>query len=92
MTKTEIIDRIASQSGLKKRIVSHIINNFLDQIIEAVHSGEKVEIRGFGNFVLSEQKSREIYSPLLGKKVEVPARKKILFQASNIKEKKHSGA
>ncbi len=91
MTKTEIVDRIVTQSGLKKRIVSYVINNFIDQIIQGVYAGEKVEVRGFGTFVLTEKKSREIFSPILGKKIDVPAKKTILFQTSSIAEKKQTG-
>lgn len=92
MTKTEIVEKIAASSGIKKRIVSHIVNNFIDHIIEGVYIGEKVEIRGFGSFYLTTKKSRQIFSPILGKKIDVPEKQTILFQTSSLAEKKTKGA
>ena len=47
MTKSEIVEKLIKQSGLKRKEVLYIIDNFIDKIKESVYKGDKVEIRGF---------------------------------------------
>jgi len=58
MTKEELIDQIASKADVSKEEVSIVINAFIDQIKEKLNKGEKVEIPGFGSFVLSETENK----------------------------------
>ncbi len=55
MTKEELIDEIAKKAGVSKDEVSLVINAFIDQIKEKLDRGEKVEIPGFGSFILSDK-------------------------------------
>ena len=87
MTKSEIVERLIRQSGLRRKDVQYIVDNFLDKIKESVAEGDKVEIRGFGVFFQTEKKARSIYSPIAQKVVEVPAKNSIGFKASKAVEK-----
>ncbi len=86
MTKTEIVEKLRRKSGIKKKEIVYIIDNFLDIIIESVKNGEKVELRGFGAFYQVKRRGREVYSPIAGKKVDVPEKAIIAFKASKITE------
>ena len=44
MTKQEIIERLVKQSGIRKRQISYIVDNFLDHILSSCDNGDKVEI------------------------------------------------
>ncbi|OHD65817.1 MAG: hypothetical protein A2176_02030 [Spirochaetes bacterium RBG_13_51_14] len=88
MTKTDIIDRLTRQSGLKKKEVLYIIDNFIEKIKESALKGDKIEIRGFGTFYKAEKKARKVFSPIVGKNIDVPARTTIAFRASKITEQK----
>ena len=77
MTKSEIVERLIKQSGLKRKEVLYIIDNFLDKIKESVYAGDKVEIRGFGTFHLVSKKPRKVFSPIANKEIEVPAKQVI---------------
>jgi nucleoid DNA-binding protein len=87
MTKSDIVERLTRQSGMKKKEVLYIIDNFIDKIIECALKGDKVEIRGFGTFYQVEKKARKVFSPIIGKNIEVPHKTGIAFRASKITKK-----
>ncbi len=87
MTKQEIIDKLVKQSGIKKRQISYVIDNFLDNILSSCDNGDKVEIRGFGSFCRADRKGRQVFSPIAGKHITLPARSIISFKASKTTEK-----
>ncbi len=87
MTKSDIVDRLTRQSGLKKKEVLYIVDNFIEKIKECALKGEKIEIRGFGTFYKSEKKARKVFSPIAGKDIEVPAKTTLAFRASKLNGK-----
>jgi integration host factor subunit beta len=90
MTKTDIIDKISIQSGLKRREVSYVVDNFITAIIDSTASGERVEIRGFGVFSMLTKKPRKIHSPIAGKVIDTPEKITIGFQpSSSVKIQSH---
>jgi len=86
MTKSEIVDRITMQSGLRKKEVLYIVDNFIEKVKESALRGDRVEIRGFGTFYRAEKKARTVFSPIAGKDINVPAKTAIAFRASKITE------
>ncbi len=86
MTKQEIIDRLVQQTGINKRQISHIIDNFIDHIIASCDRGDRVEIRGFGTFCRASRKERNVFSPIAGKHIKLPAKSIISFKASKTTE------
>jgi DNA-binding protein HU-beta len=88
MTKSDIVDRLTRQSGLKKKEVVYIVDNFIEKVLECVLKGDKVEIRGFGTFYKSVKKARTVFSPIIKKDIDVPAKTSIAFRASKNTEKK----
>jgi len=49
-------------------------------IIEALHRGEKIELRGFGSFRLRKREHRKGRNPKTGDKVAVPPKKVPYFK------------
>ena len=82
MTKQDLIEKLVRQSGITKRQISYIIDNFLADIISGCDNGEKVELRGFGSFCRAERKGRNVFSPIAGKHIKLPAKTIISFKAS----------
>lgn len=82
MTKTDIVELLTRESGLKKKEVQYIIDNFIEKVKDSLYRDERVEIRGFGSFYPLEKKARMVFSPIADKKVDVPAKKTIAFRAS----------
>ncbi len=57
-----------------------MVQTVLDSIVEALTSGEKVELRGFGSFHHRERNPRQSRNPKTGQKVQVPAKKVAYFR------------
>jgi integration host factor subunit beta len=74
MTKSDLIDIMASgQSTLSERDVEYAIKLMLQQMSDALASGERIEIRGFGSFTLHSRPARTRPNPKTGGVVAVPA-------------------
>ncbi|HUT99296.1 MAG: DNA-binding protein HU [Candidatus Coatesbacteria bacterium RBG_13_66_14] len=87
MTKQDLIDRIASQTGLTKRQAGQALNAVVDGIKGAMKKGERVTLVGFGTFFVAQRKSRTGRNPRTQQKINIPARKVPNFRAG--KELKH---
>ena len=72
MTKSELIDKIASVQGqLSARDIELAVKMILDYMAEALAEGERIEIRGFGSFSLHYRSPRLGRNPKSGEKVEL---------------------
>jgi len=90
LTKHEIVDLLTKKSGLKRREVVYVIDNFLDLIVKSLDTDARVELRGFGTFYRVERKSRKVFSPIAGRNLDVPAKSVIAFRASRANDKEIS--
>jgi integration host factor subunit beta len=81
MTKSVLIDRVTEKvDGLTRKQVESIITTIFEGMKEALAKGEKIEIRGFGNFRLKQREAKTARNPKTGDKVQVPAKKVIHFK------------
>ena len=80
MTKAELAHEVANHSDLTKQQAKFVVQTVLNSIVEALQSGERVELRGFGSFRLNERKARVGRNPNTGESVQVPARKVAHFR------------
>jgi integration host factor subunit beta len=72
MLKSELIQRISSRNPhLYQRDVEKVVNAILDQIIEALARGDRVELRGFGAFSAKLRGARTGRNPRTGVVVSV---------------------
>ena len=87
MTRTEIVEALARETGMRKKEVQLIVDGFLDKVRESIERDETVEIRGFGTFYRLVKKARKVHSPIAGKVLNVPSKVTMSFKASKIIEK-----
>src|ERR1035437_4363036 len=80
VTKKELIDRIADRIGAKNVLVKKIVQNFLDEIIEELSRGNRLEFRDFGVFESRERAARIAQNPKTLERVEVPAKRTVRFK------------
>lgn len=81
MTKSELIEKLVQSHGMLNIKVSEIIvNTIFDSIEDALKSGDKVEIRGFGSFTIRERLGREARNPKSGEVVRIPSKKTPFFK------------
>ena len=57
-----------------------IVDTVFRSIIEALHRGEKIELRGFGSFRLRRREPRKGRNPKTGDKVDVPSKRVPYFK------------
>ena len=82
MNKSELVASIAQKSNLTKKDAETALNSFIASVEEALSSGEKVQLVGFGTFEVRERKAREGRNPRNPKEViKIPASKAPVFRA-----------
>ncbi len=81
MNKTQLIEIVAKESGLKKKDAEIAVAATIGAIEAAVKAGEKVQLIGFGTFEVKERAARKGRNPKTGAEIVVPASKRIVFSA-----------
>jgi integration host factor subunit beta len=75
MTKSELIERLINRhEQLSVKDVELAVKTMLDHMTEALASGERIEIRGFGSFSLHYRAPRVGRNPKTGQSVELDAK------------------
>ncbi len=83
MKKSELVETVSQKVDiLTKKQVALIIDMIFDGMKEALSRGEKIELRGFGNFKVKEREARVARNPKTGEKIEVPPQRAIHFKMS----------
>lgn len=88
MTKADIVDIIASATGLTKVETEAVVDGFISTVINALKEGKNIEIRGFGSFKVKKRKGRIARNPRTGEQVIVDEHFVPLFKVS--KDLKHT--
>ena len=72
MIKSELIERISSQNPhLFEHVIEKVVNAILDEMVEALRRGDRVELRGFGAFSVRPREARTARNPRTGAAVAV---------------------
>jgi integration host factor subunit beta len=79
-TKKELVSRIADQTGQTKVVVKQVLQAFLDEIVEELSQGNRLEFREFGVFEVKERRARRAQNPRTLEKVDVPAKRIVKFK------------
>ncbi len=82
LTKADLIEEVLRITELPRKESEEVVETVFDSIIQALQSGDKIEIRGFGSFRTRERRGRIGRNPKTGAKVEVPAKKIPYFKPS----------
>jgi DNA-binding protein HU-beta len=88
MNKGELVDSIAEKASVTKKQADAVLTAALETIIDAVSTGDKVTLVGFGSFESRERKAREGRNPKTGDKMEIPATKVPAFSAGKLFKEK----
>lgn len=82
MTKRELIEEVVSaRSDLPRREVEALVNGVFGSLADALARGERIEIRGFGSFIVKRRNAREGLNPKTGEVVTVHAKRVAFFKA-----------
>lgn len=80
MTKAEIVGKIAQGAEITKAQAEKAVALFLDGIVEALVSGDKVTFVGFGTFSVNDKAARIGRNPQTGAEIKIAAKKAVKFK------------
>ena len=80
MVKQDIVSRVAQEKGITKVKAEIAVDAFFDSLKGALKSGERIELRGFGVFVVKPRKSGIGRNPRTGAEVPIPPGKTVRFK------------
>ncbi|MFY4775971.1 HU family DNA-binding protein [Metabacillus sp. RGM 3146] len=80
MNKTELINAVAETGELSKKDATKAVDAVFDTILDALKSGDKIQLIGFGNFEVRERAARKGRNPQTGDEIEIPASKVPAFK------------
>lgn len=81
MKKPEMMEAIASTTGLSKSDVEKVFSATFDLFKDELVKGNKVSVAGFGVFKISERAARDGRNPQTGETIHIAASKNVGFKA-----------
>ncbi len=81
MNKTDLVNSIASISGLNKKNSEAALNAFITSVEDALKKGDKVVLVGFGTFEVRKRAARKGRNPQTKKEITIPASNAPVFKA-----------
>lgn len=83
MNKSELVDAIASDSGLTKADAQRAVNSFVTVVGGALKAEDRVALVGFGSFSISKRAERQGRNPQTGKAITIKAKNIVKFKAGS---------
>ena len=83
MNKQELIDAIASGSGLTKADSKKALDAFIKATTVSLKKGDRVALVGFGSFSVTKRSARTGRNPQTGKEIKIAAKKVCKFKAGS---------
>ena len=84
MTKADIVNEVAGMTGLSKVEVEVVVEGMMVSISDSLKRGERVDLRGFGSFIIKQRSAREARNPATSEIVKLKERHIPSFKVSKI--------
>lgn len=84
MTKADLVERIYENVGFSKKEAAEIVESVFEEMKQALESGDKIKISGFGNFVVRRKAARKGRNPQTNETIIISARKVLTFKPSQV--------
>ena len=84
MTKADIINKVAMGTGLTKVETEAVLDGIIHSIAESLKNGERVDIRGFGSFLVKQRSARDARNPATREIVKLKERYVPSFKVSKL--------
>jgi integration host factor subunit beta len=88
ITKKELIDRIAETTNTRRVQVKRVVQQFLDEIVNELGRGNRLEFRDFGVFESKLRKARKAQNPKTLEPVAVPEKRTVKFKVGRLMKQK----
>lgn len=73
MNKTDLIGEVAGKAEITKKDAEKVINAFFTTVEDALKSGDKIQLIGFGTFEVRDRQARKGRNPQTGAEIDIPA-------------------
>ena len=73
MTKSDLIDKVATEAKIPRAAAERALNSFTASITEVLRQGGKLTLPGFGTFLTSNRSARKGRNPRTGEEIDIPA-------------------
>ena len=83
-TKKDLIERVAQETNMPRADVRRAVQSFLEQVIDELSKGNRLEFRDFGVFEIRERAGRVAQNPKTLERVTVPPRKSVRFKSGRL--------
>lgn len=80
LTKADMVDRLFDELGLNKREAKELVEQFFEEVSQALVDGQFVKLSGFGNFELRDKRQRPGRNPKTGEEIPISARRVVTFR------------
>lgn len=80
MNKSELVEALAVKKGISFKKAEEVVNAIFETMTQALIRGDRIEIRGFGSFVVRDYKSYTGRNPKTGDLIEVKPKKLPFFK------------
>lgn len=92
MKRSDIIRTVQVQfKNMRISDATKMLDTVMDEMISALASDNRIEIRGFGSFQVRKHSTKNGYNPTTGETMIVPAGRTVLFKPSRDLTKKMNG-
>ena len=93
MNKSELVEALAGERDLTYKKSEEIVNIIFDSMAETLAQGGRIEIRGFGSFVVKDYKSYMGRNPKTGEIIQVKPKKLPFFKVGKeLRERVNEGS
>lgn len=83
MNKAELIEAIAKENGLTKSKSGEVVATIVNAITDALKSGEKVSLVGFGTWTITKREERKGRNPKTGEEITIARKTVAKFKPGN---------
>ncbi|MEL9999081.1 MAG: HU family DNA-binding protein [Thermoplasmata archaeon] len=80
---SELSKSVAKKTNVTQKVARDVIKTFLNEIVNSVNNGKKVNLVGIGIFERRVQKERKARNPRTKQIINIPSKKKFTFRASS---------
>jgi integration host factor subunit beta len=92
MNKAELITKVTEKANVTQKVAKVIVDTLFNGMKETLEKGERIEIRGFGSFVVRHYGGYKGRNPKTGEIVDVPPKKLPFFKVGKeLKEMVNTG-
>jgi integration host factor subunit beta len=84
ITKKELIDRVADHANEPRILVKRLIQQFLEEVVQELGKGNRLEFRDFGVFETKIRKARKAQNPKTLEPVDVPEKRTVKFKVGRL--------